>query len=332
VRAVVGRTLGPPDCYALETLDCPAPAAGEIQIEVHAAGVTYVDALIAEGGHQRAVPLPFVPGNEIAGVVVALGAGASRHRVGDRVNAVGVGGKYAEIANVRETAALPLPDGMSFEQGAVFRSGLGCAYHSLVQGAALRSGEAVVVLGAGGGVGLAAVQVAAALGARVLASASTHEKRALALTAGAEIAIDTQAEDWRVQVRAWAGDNGVDVVVDPVGGSATERAFRALGTGGRHLMIGFASGEIPKLPGNLPLLKAASFIGIEQTKFEARHPELAAANDRALFELYRRGTITAPPIAHRFPLDQFRDAFALAKTGRSAGCIVLHMRPHETHD
>lgn len=327
MRAVVGRELGPPESYTLENIDCPPPAAGEIQVEVHAAGVTYVDALIAEGGHQRQVRLPFVPGNEVAGIVVGVGSGVARHRVGDRVNAVGVGGKYAELANVREAAALPLPDSMSFEQAAVFRSGLGCAYHSLVQGAAVQIGETVVVLGAGGGIGLAAVQVATALGARVLASASTGEKRALALRAGAQTAVDTQAEDWRAQVRTWAGDNGVDVVVDPIGGSATERAFRALGTGGRHLMIGFASGEIPKLPGNLPLLKAASFIGIEQTKFEGRYPELAVANDRALFELYRRGSISAPPIAHRFPLDQFRDAFALAKSGRSAGCVVLHMRP-----
>ncbi len=326
MRAVVGRELGPPERYALEPVDdLPAPGPGEIQLRVHAAGVTFVDALIAEGGHQRHVPMPFVPGNEVAGTIAAVGAGVSRFAAGDRVNAIGVGGKYAERANVPESAALPIPDSMSFEQAAVFRSGLGCAYHSLVQGAALRAGEAVLVLGAGGGVGLAAVQLARALGARVLASASTPEKRALALRAGADAAIDTQAEDWRAQVRAWAGESGLDVVVDPVGGAATERAFRALGLFGRHLMIGFASGEIPKLPANLPLLKSASFIGIEQTKFEARYPGLAAANDRALFSLYARGAIQPPPIAHRFALEEFGEAMRLARSGRSAGSIVLQV-------
>ena len=326
MRAILGRALGPWDNYEIAAWDCGAPGAGEVQVEVYSAGVTFVDALIASGRHQGKVPLPFIPGNEVSGVVVALGAGVTRFAVGDRVACVGVGGKYAERINVQEAAALRVPERMSFDEAAVFRGGYGCAYHALAQGASLRAGETVLVLGAAGAVGLAAVQVAAAMGARVLASASSEDKRQLALRVGAHAAIDTHADDWRAQVRDWTDGRGLDVVVDPVGGEATERAFRALGLGGRHLVIGFASGTIPSLPVNLALLKGASLIGIELSKFEQRFPELVAANDRALVELYSRGAIGAPPIAHRFAFARFREALALAATGQSAGSIVLQIK------
>ena len=326
MRAVLGSALGTWDNYVIAPWSCAAPAAGEVQVEVHSAGVTFVDALIASGRHQGQVALPFIPGNEVSGVVVALGAEVTRLALGDRVACVGVGGKYAEQINVPATAALRVPDRMSFDEAAVFRGGFGCAYYALVQAAVVKSGETVLVLGAAGAVGLAAVQLAAAMGARVLASASSEEKRALALRAGAAAAIDTHADDWRAQVRDWTGGRGLDVVVDPVGGTATERAFRALGIGGRHLIIGFASGSIPSLPLNLPLVKNASLIGIELSKFEQRCPELGAANDRALVELYERGAITAPPIAHRFPFERFREALTLAATGASAGSIVLQIK------
>lgn len=326
MRAILGSALGPWDNYAIAPWACPAPAAGEIQVEVYSAGVTFVDALVASGRHQVQVALPFIPGNEVSGVVVAVGDGVTRLALGDRVACVGVGGKYAERIVVPATAALRIPDRMSFDEGAVFRGGFGCAYYALHQAAKVRAGETVLVLGAAGAVGIAAVQLAAAMGARVLASASSAEKRALALRAGAAAAIDTHAEDWRAQVRDWAGGRGIDVVVDPVGGTATERAFRALGIGGRHLVIGFASGTIPSLPVNLVLLKNASLIGVELSKFEQRFPELGAANDRALVELYERGAITAPPIAQRFAFERFREALALAATGTSVGSIVLQIK------
>lgn len=326
MRAVLGSALGPWDNYEIGAWDCGAPCAGEVQIEVYSAGVTFVDALIASGRHQVKVALPFIPGNEVAGVVVARGEGAARFALGDRVACVGVGGKYAERINVRESAALRVPERMSFDEAAVFRGGFGCSYHALAQAANLRAGETVLVLGAAGAVGLAAVQIAVAFGARVLASASSDAKRQVALRAGAHAAIDTHADDWRAQVRDWTGGRGLDVVVDPVGGDATERAFRALGIGGRHLVIGFASGTIPSLPANLALLKGASLIGIELSKFEQRFPALGAANDRALVELYSRGAISAPPIAHRFAFARFREALALAATGQSAGSIVLQIK------
>jgi NADPH2:quinone reductase len=326
MRAIVGRALGPLENYTIEEWDCPPPEADELQVDVHAAGVTFVDALIASGRHQVQVPLPFIPGNEVSGVVRAVGAGVQGFQQGDRVACVGVGGKYAERINVRQTAALRMPDTMPFDEAAVFRGGFGCSYHALVQGANVQPGERVLVLGAAGAVGLAAVQVAAALGARVMASASSAEKRGLALRAGAHAAIDTNAENWRAQVREWAGPEGLDVVVDPVGGAATERAFRALGLGGRHLIIGFAAGAIPSLPVNLALLKGASLVGVELSKFEKRFPQLAQANDRALLNLYTRGAIMAPPVARRFAFERFRDALALAATGASAGSIVLQVR------
>lgn len=326
MKAIVGPALGPFEHYEIRDWTCPDPAGGEIQLDVHAAGVTFVDALIASGRHQAKVALPFIPGNEVAGVVVALGAGVTRFAVGDRVACVGVGGKYAQTICVPATAALRLPARMSFDEGAVFRGGNACAYHALVQGARLQPGETVLVMGAAGAVGLAAVQIAAAMGARVLASASRADKRQLALRAGALAAIDSGAQDWRERVRQWTGGKGLDVVVDPLGGDHTERAFRALGIGGRHLIIGFAAGRIPALPVNLALLKGASLIGIELSKFEQRLPELAASNDRAMVALYERGAIAAPPIAQRFCLEHFREALTLAATGGTAGSIVLQIK------
>lgn len=327
MKAVVG-SLGSLENYGIMEVDCPVPAAGEVQIEVRRAGVTFVEALIATGRHQNRVkvPLPFIPGNEVSGIVAAVGAGVSRFEVGDRVACTGVGGKFAETVNAPETATVRLPDSMSFDEAAVFFGSYGCSYHALVQGAALRPGETVLVMGAAGAIGNAAIQIAGALGARVLASASTAEKRAAALRAGAFAAVDSNSPEWRAQVDELTGSRGIDVVVDPVGGKATERAFRALGLGGRHLIIGFAAGSIPSLPCNLPLLKGASLIGIELSKFTQRFPELSAANDRALVELYVRGALKASQVAHVFPFERFRDALRLAESGEGFGGIVLRVR------
>lgn len=326
MKTVIGTSLGDFENYSIVEIDCPVPAAGEVQIEVQRAGVTFVDALIASGRHQGKVALPFIPGNEVSGIVVALGAGASRFAVGDRVACTGVGGKFAELVNAREAATIRLPDAMSFDEAAVFFGSYCCSYHALVQGASLRSGETVLVMGAAGAIGAAAIRIAVALGARVLASASTAEKRAAALRCGAFAAVDSNSPEWRAQVRELAGPQGLDVVVDPVGGTATERAFRALGLGGRHLVIGFTSGSIPSLPCNLALLKGASLIGIELSKFTQRFPELSAANDCALVELYARGSLKASQVAHVFPFERFADALRLAESGEGFGGIVLRIR------
>lgn len=327
MRAVVGASLGPFENYSILEIDQPPPAPGEVQVEVYRAGVTFVEALIASGRHQNRIKLPFIPGNEVSGVVTQVGAGVTRFKPGDRVACQGVGGKFAEMANATEAATIRLPDAMSFDEGAIFFGSHCCSYHALVQGAGLRAGETVMVLGAAGAIGNAAIRIAAALGARVLASASSAEKRAAALRAGAVAAVDSNSPEWRAQVKELAGPNGLDVVVDPVGGAATERAFRALGLGGRHLVIGFAAGSIPALPCNLPLLKAASLIGVELSKFTERYPGLAASNDQALIELYARGALKATPVAHSFPFERFADALRLAESGQGFGGIVLRVRP-----
>jgi|LauGreStaDraftv2_3_1035109.scaffolds.fasta_scaffold22988_2 NADPH2:quinone reductase len=330
MKVIIGHKLGQFEDFSIQNLSCPEPLAGQVQVEVHCAGVTFVDALIASGRHQVAVDLPFIPGNEVSGVICGLGQGAEKFSVGDRVACVGVGGKYAEVINVTESSVLKIPDSLPFAEASVFRGGFACAYHALVQGSGLSSGDRVMVMGAAGAVGLAAVQIAAALGARVMASASSLEKRELALRYGAEIAIDSHSENWREQVRQWTAGCGLDVVVDPVGGDATERAFRSLALGGRHLVIGFASGVIPSLPINLALLKGASLIGIELSKFEKRFPVLATANEQALLQLFLRGAIQAPPIAHHFQIEEFRQALSMAATGNSVGSIVLQIRQNES--
>jgi len=326
MRAVVAMALGDFENYSIKEIDCPAPSEDEVQIEVIGAGVTFVDALIAAGRHQTKVALPFTPGNEISGVIVAIGAGVSSFKVGDRVACTGVGGKFAEMVNAREASAVRIPDSMSFDEASVFLGSYCCSYHALVQGASLKPGETVLVMGAAGGIGNAAIQIATALGARVLASASTAEKRAAAIDAGAFAAVDSNSPQWREEVRMHTGPLGLDVVVDPVGGAATERAFRALGLGGRHLMIGFASGSIPSLPCNLPLIKGASLIGIELSKFTQRFATLSATNDQALMELYERGALKASQIAHAFTFEQFADALRLAESGEGFGGIVLRVR------
>jgi len=326
MRAVVASTLGPIENYSIMEIDCPTPAEDEVQIEVKRAGVTFVDALIASGRHQTKVALPFIPGNEVSGLVVAVGAGVSRLKVGDRVACTGVGGKFAELVNTREASTVRIPDSMSFDEASVFLGSYCCSYHALVQGALLKPGETVLVMGAAGAIGNAAIQIATALGARVLASASTPEKRAAAMRAGAFAAVDAHSPQWRDQVRQLTGLSGLDVVVDPVGGKATEQAFRALGIGGRHLMIGFASGSIPSLPCNLPLIKGASLIGIELSKFTQRFAALSAANDQALVELYQRGALKASRMAHVFEFGRFGDALRLAESGKGFGGIVLHVR------
>ena len=209
MRAAIATALGDFDNYSIMEVDCPAPAAGEVQIEVQRAGVTFVDALIASGRHQTKVALPFIPGNEVSGVVAAVGAGVSRFGVGDRVACTGVGGKFAETVNAREAATVRLPDSMGFDEAALFLGSYCCSYHALVQGASLKPGETVLVLGAAGAIGNAAIQIASALGARVLASASTAEKRAAALRAGAIAAVDSNSQQWREEVRALTGPQGL---------------------------------------------------------------------------------------------------------------------------
>jgi NADPH2:quinone reductase len=214
---------------------------------------------------------------------------------------------------------------MSFEEGSVFRVSYGTSYYALVQRGRLRAGETVLVLGAGGAVGYAAIQIAKALGAHVIGSASTEEKRALALQGGADATVDSRSPTWREDVKAANGGRAVDIVVDPVGGDAMEPAFRSLAWNGRLLVIGFASGTIARLPANLALLKGASLVGVDIRQFGEKFPEVYTANMAALFDLYARGHFHLP-VSRVYPLSAYVEALREAFTGDVAGRIVLQMQ------
>lgn len=319
--AVVGRALGPPESYRLEELPTPHPGAGQVRVAIRAAGVSFVDVLVASGGYQVKPATPFIPGSEFAGEVDAVGDGVTNVSVGDRVTGGGFGGVLAQAAVVPAHAVSPMPEGMSFEEASVFRVSYGTAYHALVQRGRLQAGETVLVLGAGGAVGAAAVQVAKVLGARVLASASSAAKRGLAREMGADETLETGAGDWREQLKALTAGRGIDIVVDPVGGDVTEPAFRSLAWKGRHLVIGFTAGPA-RLPTNLPLLKGADLVGVDIRQFAALEPEAAAENGRRLSALAGEGKLR-PRVAQVFPLARFAEAMTAAAAGTGAGRIVV---------
>jgi NADPH2:quinone reductase len=323
-RALLAHDFGTPESFALEPHDPGAPGPGEVRIRIHAAGVAFVDVLVAAGKYQVKPPLPLIPGSECAGVIEAVGEGVPASRVGERIMACGFGFAFAEAAVIPAKLALPIPNSMGFAEAAVFQVSYVTAYYALLQRAALQPGETLLVLGAAGAVGLAAIELGKALGATVIASASSLEKRDLALATGADAVLDSRAPTWRDDVKALTGGKGVNVVVDPVGGALTELAFRSLAWGGRQVVVGFASGEIPKLPTNLVLLKGAALLGVEVRLFGINEPETAAANLRALFALYAEDKLH-PPIAQTYAFEEFAPAMTRVAKGDSAGRIVLLM-------
>jgi NADPH:quinone reductase len=325
MRAVIAHSFGRPEEFHLDDVSETEPGPGEVRIEIHAAGVSFVDCLIAAGQYQVKPQLPFTPGSELAGIVDAVGTDVVAFSLGDRVCASALSGAFAEKIVLPANSVHRLPDDMDWAEGAVFRVSFATVYHALVQRAALRPGERVLVLGAGGAIGNAAVQTAKALGARVIAAASTEEKRAAALRTGAEHAVDFGAQSVRQDVKRLTGGNGVDVVVDPVGGAATELAFRMLGWSGRHLVIGFAAGNIPALPTNLALLRGAALLGVDIRQFGLREAGLARANLASLFALHRAGKLK-PLLRAHYPLEAFVDAMRAARTG-DAGRVVLDIAP-----
>ncbi len=322
-RAVIGEQLGPVGNYALREHDPGAPGPGGVRIGVRAAGISYVDVLVSRGEYQIKPPLPFIPGSEFAGVVEAVGDSVGDLAPGNRVMSSGFGVAFAEAAIVPAKLVRAIPDAMGFAEAACFRVSYATAYHALVQQGQLKPGEKVLVLGAGGAVGQAAIQVTKALGGIVIGSASSAEKRALALSAGADHVVDSRSPDWRDAVKAACGGERTDIVVDPVGGEATEAAFRTLGWAGRHLVIGFVAG-IARLPTNLALLKGAHLIGVDIRQFGEKHPDIAERNLGALFDLYRQGRLV-PHIAKRYPIADFAEAMDEAFAGQTAGRIVLEM-------
>jgi NADPH:quinone reductase len=322
-RAVIGDAFGPPETYRLVEHDPGVPGPGEVRVAIKAAGVSYVDVLTAMGDYQFKPPLPFVPGSEFAGLVEALGEGVTTLKLGDRVFGSGLGGMFAESGLFKVGNVNRVPDAMSLAEAAVFPVNYLTAYHALAQRGRAHPGESLLVLGAAGGTGFAAVQVGKHLGLKVIASASSDTKRAVALTGGADAVVETGADDWRKQVAEANEGKAIDIVFDPVGGPATELAFRTLGYDGRHLVIGFPAG-IPALRTNLALLKCASLIGVQMRGQALERPEAAQANRQLVMNLAERG-IFHPAIARQYPIEQFAVAMEEAFAGEVAGRIVMTM-------
>ncbi len=324
MRAAIVEAFGPAETITIKDVPTPDPGAGEVRIAVKAAGVGFVDALIAEGRYQVKPPLPFAPGGEYAGIVDAVGAGVTALKAGDRVIAGGFSGGFAEYAVTNAAGVLPIPDAMSFAQAAMFRTNYATALHALQDRAAMKPGETLLVLGAGGGTGTAAIAVAKIMGARVIGAASAANKREAAKAAGADEVLDTGAADWRDALKSLA-PKGVDVVFDPVGGPATETAFRSLAWKGRHLVIGFAAGSIPALPVNLALLKGASLVGVDIARFSFMHePAQAQANIRQLLGWFAEGRLKLEP-GRVMRLDDAAAALKAVLDRQAIGKIVLEI-------
>lgn len=326
MRAVVCRELGPASQLALTDFPAPTAGPGEVVLDVVAAGVNFPDTLIIEGKYQVRPPLPFVPGAEAAGIVSALGDGVTGVAPGDRVIALGNHyGAFAEQQAVPAASLLPMPAEMDFVTAAGFGLTYGTSYYALKQRAALQPGETLLVLGAAGGVGLAAVELGRAMGARVIAAASTAEKLEVAAVAGAAEGINYAEESLKTRVKELTGGKGVDVVYDPVGGELSEQALRATGWNGRLLVIGFAAGDIPKIPLNLPLLKNNAIVGVFWGAWASREPQTSLENYQELFQMYRDGKLK-PLVSQVYDLADYQQAFDTLTSRRARGKVILKVR------
>ena len=283
MKAVLCKAFGPADTLVLEEVASPEPKKNEVLIEVHAAAVNFPDTLIIEGKYQVKPPFPFSPVGEAAGIVAAVGEKVSHLKPGDRVMALTGWGSFAEQVAAPAYNVMPIPKGIDFNSAAAFGMTYGTSMHALKQRANLKAGETLLVLGASGGVGLAAVEIGKAMGARVIAAASSAEKLEVARAAGADELINYSSEDLKERVKALTGGQGADVIYDPVGGDLFDAAVRAINWNGRLLVVGFASGRIPELPVNLALLKGASVVGVFWGSFAQRQPQDNLANFQQLF-------------------------------------------------
>ncbi|NHZ40940.1 NADPH:quinone oxidoreductase family protein [Massilia aquatica] len=322
MKAVVCKAWGLPDSLVVEQLAAPVAGAGQVLIDVQAAGVNFPDVLIIQGKYQFKPELPFTPGSELSGVVAALGEGVSNVKVGDRVIAFSAQGAFAQQIVVPAQAVMPMPPGMDFDTAAAITLTYGTSHHAVVDRAALKAGETMLVLGAAGGVGLAAIEIGKALGARVIAAASSDEKLAVCREHGADATINYTTDDLREAIKAATDGKGPDVIYDPVGGVYAEPAFRSIGWRGRYLVVGFANGEIPKLPLNLTLLKGASLMGVFWGEFAKREPKASLAAMRELMGWLAEGKIR-PRISGRYALEQTAQALNDMAARKVTGKVVI---------
>ncbi len=300
----------------------PAPRAGEVLIEIKAASLNFPDLLIVQNKYQMKPPLPFVPGSEYAGVVQAVGEGVTHLRPGQNVACLSGTGGFATHVVAPAALCMPLPEGFAHVDAAAFIMIYATSHHALIDRAQLKAGETVLVLGAAGGVGTAAIQIAKAQGARVIAAASTDEKCALCLSIGADAVINYAQENLREAIKGLTGGRGPDVIYDPVGGEYTEPAFRSIAWRGRYLVVGFASGPIPSLPLNLPLLKGASLVGVFWGDFAKREPQANAAMMQELARWYAEGKVK-PVIDRTMPMSQLKAAYEHMGSRGVMGKLVM---------
>ena len=322
MRAVLCKEFGPPESLVVEEVPDPTAGPGQIVVDVHSCGVNFPDFLMINDRYQFKPPLPFSPGGEIAGVVSEVGPGVEAPGVGDRVVVPTGWGGMAERVAVPAAAAVPLPDELDIVAAAGFLYAYGTSHYALKERAHLAPGETLLVLGASGGVGLAAVELGVRMGARVIAAASSQEKLDLCREHGAVETIDYTAEDLRGRLKEMTGGQGVDVCYDPVGGAFTEPALRSMGWDGRFLVIGFAAGDIPRVPLNLVLLKSCQIVGVFWGAFTGRDPDRNRELTAELFDWWRAGDLR-PHVSARYPLERAGEAIAELAERRAKGKVVV---------
>ena len=325
MKAVLCKAFGPAETLVLEEIASPEAKKNEVLLQVHAAGVNFPDTLIIEGKYQFKPPFPFSPGGEAAGVITAVGEKVSHLKVGDRVMALTGWGSFAEEVAVPGYNVIPVPSSMDFASAAAFGMTYGTSMHALKQRANLQPGETLLVLGASGGVGLAAVEIGKAMGAKVIAAASSAEKLEVAKAAGGDELINYNESSLKDEVKRLTGGQGADVIYDPVGGDLFDQAIRSIAWNGRLLVVGFASGRIPELPVNLALLKGAAVVGVFWGAFAQRQPQDNAANFQQLFAWYGEGKIK-PLVSQTFPLEQAAEAINTLGQRKAVGKVVVQVR------
>ncbi len=323
MKALICQSLGPAENLLVMEVEAPRAGDGEVLVEVAYAGLNFFDTLIIEGKYQVRPKPPFSPGAEFSGHVVALGPGAQGFKAGDRVMGACSHGAAAEVIAIPTTRLVKIPDGLALDKAAGLSVTYGTSMHALKQRAEMKAGETLFVLGASGGVGLAAVEIGKAMGARVIAGASSDEKLAFTRRFGAAETVNTAGDDMRARLKELA-PKGVDVVYDPVGGPLTEAALRSLAWKGRLLVIGFASGEIPRPPLNIPLLKGCDIRGVYWGEFTAREPEAQRENMAQLMDWAKSGILSVHVHA-TYPLEDYRRAFDAISKRQVLGKTLLQL-------
>ena len=324
MKAYVCREFGPVESHKVEEIADPRAEAGQVVVDVKAAGVSFPDVLIVQGKYQFQPPFPFSPGGEIAGIVSEVGEGVVDWKIGDRVIAMTGNGGIAEKVVAFEMTLMPLPETMDFKDGAAFPLNYGTTYHALKQRGQLQTGETLLVTGAGGGVGTTAIEIGKAMGARVIAAASTDEKLEIAKNLGADEVINYSDGELKEKVKALTDGLGADVIYDPIGGDIFMQCMRCINWKGRVLVIGFASGPIPEVPTNLALLKGCSIVGVFWGRFTGAEPEENSQNFDELFALHAEGKLK-PQITKSYSLDDAAEAISSLENRKATGKVVIEM-------